>query len=79
MEVIQNSTFKRGGLFERERGLFKSQQKYIEKRPEKCLEILKNELDIRAIMLNYVQLDIGVIMQKKIFYRTFNQWLFFYD
>ena len=30
------------------------------------LEVLKNELDKRAIKLNYMKLDIGVIMQKNI-------------
>ena len=40
--------------------------KYIAKGPIKRLEVLKNELDKRAIKLNYMKLDIGVIMQKNI-------------
>ena len=39
--------------------------KYIAKGPKKRLEVLKNELDKRAIKLSYMKLDIGVIMQKK--------------
>ena len=52
--------------------------KYIAKRPKKRLEVLKHELDRRAIKLNYMKLDIGVIMQK-IFLRTCNQWVAFFD
>ena len=40
--------------------------KYIAKGPKKRLEVLKNELDKRAIKLKYMKLDIGVIMQKSI-------------
>ena len=40
--------------------------KYIAKGPKKRLEVLKHELDKRAIKLNYIKLDIGVIMQKNI-------------
>ena len=40
--------------------------KYIAKGPKKRLEVLKNELDKRAIKLNYMKLDISVIMQKNI-------------
>ena len=40
--------------------------KYIAKRRKKRLEVLKHELDKRAIKLNYMKLDIGVIMQKNI-------------
>ena len=43
----------------------------IAKGPKKRLEVLKHELDKRAIKLNYMKLDIGVIMQK-IFLRTCN-------
>ena len=39
---------------------------YIAKGPKKRLEVLKNELDKRAIKLNYMKLDTGVIMQKNI-------------
>ena len=39
--------------------------KYIAKGPKKRLEVLKRELDKKAIKLNYMKLDIGVIMQKK--------------
>ena len=52
--------------------------KYIAKGPKKHLEVLKNELDKRAIKLNYMKQDIGVIMQK-IFLRTCNQWVVFFD
>ena len=45
--------------------------KYIAKGPKKRLDVLKHELDKRAIKLNYMKLDIGVIMQK-IFLRTCN-------
>ena len=38
--------------------------KYIAERPEKHLEVLKNELDKRAVKLNYMKLDIGVINAK---------------
>ena len=40
--------------------------KYIAKGPKKRLEVLKHELDKRAIKLNHMKLDIGVIMQKNI-------------
>ena len=36
------------------------------KGPKKRLEVLKHELDKMAIKLNYMKLDIGVIMQKNI-------------
>ena len=53
--------------------------KYIAKGPKKRLEVLKNELDKRAIKLNYMKVeDIGVIMQK-IFLRTCNQLVIFPD
>ena len=52
--------------------------KYIAKGPKKRLEVLKNELDKRAIKSNYMKLDIDVIMQK-IFLRTCNQWVVFLD
>ena len=40
--------------------------KYIEKGPKKRLEVLKHELDKRAIKSNYMKQDIDVIMQKNI-------------
>ena len=40
--------------------------KYIAKGPKKRLEEPKNELDKRAIKLNYMKLNIGVVMQKDI-------------
>ena len=40
-------------------------EKYIANGPKKRLEVLKRELDKRAIKLNYIKLDIGVIMEKK--------------
>ena len=52
--------------------------KYIAKGPKKRLEVLKNELDETAIKLNYMKLDIGMIMQK-IFLRTCNQWVVSFD
>ena len=79
-ELIQNSTLKRGGLFEsraysregaysrvgliRERGLIQKSGKCVAKGPKKRLEVLKNELDRIAIKLNHMKLDIGVIMKK---------------
>ena len=45
--------------------------RYIANRPKKRLEVLKHELDKRAIKLNHTKIDIGVIMQK-IFLRTCN-------
>ena len=50
--------------------------KYLAKGPTKHLEVLKNELDKMAIKLNYMKLDLGVIMEK-IVQKTFNQWLLF--
>ena len=44
--------------------------KYVAKEPKKRLEVQKNELDKRAMKLNYMKLDEGVIMQK-IFKRTY--------
>ena len=55
--LIQNSTFKKGGLIQKS-------GKYVAKGPKKRLEVLKNELGKMAIKLNYMKLDIGVIMQK---------------
>ena len=45
-------------------GLIQKSGKYVAKRPKKCLEVLKDESDKMAIKLNYMKLDIGVIMQK---------------
>ena len=57
--------------------------KYIAKGPKKRLEVLKNELNKSAIKLNYMKLDIGNTVrcnhEKKIFLRTCNQWVFFFD
>ena len=39
--------------------------KYVAKGPKKRLQVLKNELDKKAVKLNCMKLDIGVIMQKK--------------
>ena len=36
----------------------------LQKGPKKRLEVLKNEMDKMAIKLNYMKLDLGVIMQK---------------
>ena len=47
-------------------GLIQKSGKYVAKGPKKRLKILKNESDKRAIKLNYMKLDIGVIMQKNI-------------
>ena len=67
--LIQKEAFLRGDLFEThimvQDGLVVP-GKYIANGPEKRLEVLKNELDKRAIKLNYMKLDIGVIMQKNI-------------
>ena len=43
-------------------GLIQKSGKYIAKGPKKRIEVLKNELDKIAIKLNYMKLDIGVIM-----------------
>ena len=64
-----------GGLFKtrhqekgliRERGLIQKSGKYVAKGPKKRFEVLKHELCKIAIKLNYMKLDIGVIMQKDI-------------
>ena len=47
-----------------ERGLIQKSGKYVAKESKKRLELLKEELDKMAIKLNYIELDIGVIMQK---------------
>ena len=57
-------------------GLIQKSGKYVAKGPNKRLKVLKNELDKMAIKLNYMKVDIGVIMQKNIL-KNFNQWLFF--
>ena len=79
--LIQKEAFLKGDLFEThimvQDGLVVP-GKYIAKGPKKRLEVLKSELDKRAIKLNYMKLDIGVIMQK-IFLRTCNQWVVFFD
>ena len=49
-----------------DRGLILKSGKYVAKGPVKCFEVLKNELDKMAIKLNYMKLDIGVVMQKSI-------------
>ena len=38
--------------------------KYVAKGSKKHLELLKNELDKMAIKLNYMKLNLGVIMKK---------------
>ena len=53
-----------GGI--RQEGFIQKLGKYAVKRPEKRLEVLKNELDKMAIKVNDMKLDIGVIMQKVI-------------
>ena len=67
--LIQKKAFLRGDLFEThimvQDGLVVP-GKYIAKGSKKRLEVLKKELDKRAIKLNYMKLDIGVIMQKNI-------------
>ena len=40
--------------------------KYVAKGPKKRLQVLKNELDKKAVKLNCMKLDTGVIMQKNI-------------
>ena len=62
-----------------ERGCIQKRSgEYVAKGPKKCLEVLKIESDKMAIKLNYMKLNLGVIMQK-IFHRTFNQLLFVFD
>ena len=67
--LIQKEAFLKGDLFKThimvQDGLVVP-GKYIAKGPKKRLEVLKNELDKRAIKLKYLKLDIGVIMQKSI-------------
>ena len=38
----------------------------LQKGSKKQLKVLKNELDKMAIKLNYMKLDLGVIMKKNI-------------
>ena len=66
--LIQNSTFKRGGLIQKSAALLEDglvvSRKYVAKATKKRPEVLKNELDKRAIKLNCMKLGIGVMMQK---------------
>ena len=68
--LIQKEAFLRGDLFEThimvQDGLVVPGKYIIAKGPKKRLEVPKKELDKRAIKLNYMKLDIGVIMQKNI-------------